>query len=108
MPIDRLGQAQAVEHFGSLRGSGCSIEASPTVLHGRHRDLLEDLAEDAIGARCILFQEMVEVLQVRQDLRGTNLPYVIVTFQKTGAVNLRIPWTFFRKAVGMSHSPHGT
>src|SRR6266851_7680665 len=25
--IDRLGQPQAVEHFGPLRGSGCSIEA---------------------------------------------------------------------------------
>jgi predicted AlkP superfamily pyrophosphatase or phosphodiesterase len=34
--------------------------------------------------------------------------YVTTTFQKTGAVNLRMPWTFFRKAVGLSHSPHGT
>jgi hypothetical protein len=34
--------------------------------------------------------------------------YVILTFQKTGAANLRTPWTFFRKAVGWNHSPHGT
>src|SRR5215813_3815418 len=36
------------------------------------------------------------------------LSYVILTFQKTGAVNLRAPCTFFRNAVGWNHSPHGT
>jgi hypothetical protein len=35
-------------------------------------------------------------------------PYVILTFQKTGTVNLRMPWTFLRKAVGQNHAPHGT
>ena len=33
---------------------------------------------------------------------------MIFTFQKTGAANLGISWTFFRKAVGNDHSPHGT
>jgi hypothetical protein len=35
-------------------------------------------------------------------------PYASLTFQKTGATNLRIPWTFVRNAVGRDHSPHGT
>jgi hypothetical protein len=34
--------------------------------------------------------------------------YVILTFQKSGAGNLRMPWTLFRKAVGWNHLPHGT
>src|SRR5262249_60606862 len=34
--------------------------------------------------------------------------YVTFTFQKTGAVNLRMPWTSLRNAVGWNHSPHGT
>src|SRR5262249_11571719 len=35
-------------------------------------------------------------------------PYAILTFQKTGVANLRMPWTSLRKAVGATHSPHGT
>src|SRR5260370_2520510 len=35
-------------------------------------------------------------------------PYVTRTFQKIGAPNLRTSWTFFRKAVGWTHCPHGT
>jgi hypothetical protein len=34
---------------------------------------------------------------------GRGPPYVIFTFQKTGAMNLRTPWTFFRKAVGWTY-----
>src|SRR6266850_1343219 len=34
--------------------------------------------------------------------------YVHCTFQKSGALNFRMPWTFFRKAVGINHSPQGT
>jgi hypothetical protein len=34
--------------------------------------------------------------------------YVTLTFQKSGATNLRTSRTFFRKAVGWNHSPHGT
>ena len=36
------------------------------------------------------------------------ITYVTFAFQKTGAPNLRISQTFFRKAVGWTHSPHGT
>src|SRR5713101_5514854 len=34
--------------------------------------------------------------------------YVTFTFQKSGAPNLRTSRTLLRKAVGWSHSPHGT
>src|SRR5262249_14561522 len=34
--------------------------------------------------------------------------YVSFAFQKIGAPNLRMSRTFFRKAVGWTHSPHGT
>src|ERR1700730_62160 len=36
------------------------------------------------------------------------MSYVTFVFQKIGAPNLRTPWTFLRKAVGCTHSPHGT
>jgi hypothetical protein len=49
--INRLGQPQAVEHFSPLRGAGCAIAASSPVLYRHHSDRLEDLSEDAIGAR---------------------------------------------------------
>jgi hypothetical protein len=35
-------------------------------------------------------------------------PYTTFTFQKIGAPNFRTSRTFFRKAVGCIHSPHGT
>src|SRR3989442_5653955 len=48
----------------------------------------------------------------RQDPRintdGHCAFYVLCTFQNSGALNLRMPWTFFRKAVGINHSPQGT
>ena len=37
-----------------------------------------------------------------------GMAYVTFTFQKIGAPNLRTSLTFFRKAVGWTHSPHGT
>jgi hypothetical protein len=66
--IDRLGQAQAVEHFSAFRGAGGAIEASPLLLYRRHGDRLEDLPEDAIGARRILLQGRVKLFQARLDL----------------------------------------
>ena len=39
---------------------------------------------------------------------GHRAFYVHLTFQNSGALNLRMPWTFFRKAVGINHSPQGT
>src|SRR6266478_9732470 len=71
--IDRLGQPRAVEHFSPLCGSGGAIEASPALLHRRHRDRFEDLAEDAIRARRILLQEVAKLIQARPDLHGTDL-----------------------------------
>jgi hypothetical protein len=47
----------------------------------------------------------------REFLRGSlgvKSAYVTFTFQKIGALNLRMSRMFFRKAVGWNHSPHGT
>src|SRR5262249_41008298 len=42
-------------------------------------------------------------------LSGCNgSAYATLTFQNIGATNLRTSRTFFRKAVGWTHSPHGT
>ena len=59
---------EAVEHFSPLRGSSGAIEASPFFLHRHHGDRLEDLPEDAISARRILFQELGKLFQARLDL----------------------------------------
>ena len=48
----------------------------------------------------------IDVMCQARTLVGSG--YVSFAFQKIGAPNLRTPWTFLRKAVGWTHSPHGT
>jgi len=50
----------------------------------------------------------LEVPPMLNERIHSRTAYVTLTFQKMGAPNLRTPWTFFRKAVGWNHSPHGT
>src|SRR5207244_3567380 len=66
--IESLGQAQAFEHFGPLRGSRRPIEALRPLFHGRARDRREVLTKEGVYAVRMIVQQPVEVFET--DAQG--------------------------------------